>query len=280
MLATLQSVLKKAQRGKYAVGAFNVSNLEQIQAVIAAGVDLRSPVIINTSEKALAYGGRPELAAIVHALAKQVKIPVVLNLDHGRDVAEAKRCVTAGWTGIMFDGSKLPYEENVRKTAAVKTFAQSHGVGVEGEIGQVKYSEDLKISPKPVLATPEEAIDFVRRTKVDALAIGIGNSHGLPIPGEHLHFDVLQRIHRAVQVPLVLHGASGTPAQSIRRAVKLGICKINIDTDLRLAFTAAVRQALKDSESFDPRAYLLPGRIAIYQAVMKKIELFGSAKKA
>lgn len=280
MLATLQSVLLKAQRGTYAVGAFNVSNLEQIQAVIAAGVDLRSPVIINTSEKALAYGGRPELAAIVHALAKQVKIPVVLNLDHGRDVGEAKRCVKAGWTGIMFDGSKLPYEENVRKTAAVKTFARSFGVGVEGEIGQVKYSEDLKISPKPVLATPEEAIDFVRRTKVDALAIGIGNSHGLPIPGEHLHFDVLQRIHRAVRVPLVLHGASGTPTQSIRRAVKLGICKINIDTDLRLAFTAAVRQALKDSDSFDPRAYLLPGRIAIYQAVMKKIELFGSAKKA
>lgn len=280
MIAMLQSVLAKAQRGKYAVGAFNISNLEQLQAVIWAAEKLKSPVIINTSEKAIAYTGRPMLAAMVKAAAKSASVPVVLNLDHGRDVNEAKQCLRDGWTGIMFDGSKLPYAENVRKTAAVKKFARSFGVGVEGEIGQVKYKEDLKISLKPILATPEEATDFVRRTKVDALAVGIGNSHGLPVPGEHLHFDLLHRIHRAVRVPLVLHGASGTPAQSIRRAIALGICKINIDTDLRLAFTAAVRQALKTSEDFDPRSYLTPGRIAVYQVVMKKIVLFGSNNKA
>jgi fructose-bisphosphate aldolase, class II len=280
MLATLQSVLLKAQRGRYAVGCFNISNLEQAQAVVAAGVDLHSPVIVSTSEKAIDYGGRSELAAIVRTLAKQVSIPVVLNLDHGRDVGAAKQCLRAGWTGIMFDGSKLPHEQNIRQTAAVKKYARNFGVGVEGEIGQVKYKEDLKISTKPVLATPEEAIDFVKRTKVDALAIGIGNSHGLPVPGEHLHFDVLKRIHHVVRIPLVLHGASGTPAQSIQRAISMGICKINIDTDLRLAFTAAVRQALKDTEDFDPRAYLKPARIAVYQTVMKKIILFGSNKKA
>ncbi|MEK7637726.1 MAG: class II fructose-bisphosphate aldolase [Patescibacteria group bacterium] len=280
MLATLQSVLAKAQRGKYAVGAFNVSNLEQAQAVVAAATDLCSPVILNTSEKALRYGGRRELAAIAQALARQVSVPVVLNLDHGRDIREIKSCLRDGWTGIMFDGSKLPFGQNIRKTAAVKQFARSFGVGVEGEIGQVKYQEDLRLSTKPVLATPEKAVDFVKQTKVDALAVGIGNSHGLPVPGEHLHFDLLRRIHRAVRVPLVLHGASGTPAQSIRRAIKLGICKINIDTDLQLAFTAAVRQALKTTDDFDPRVYLKLARIAVYQVVMEKIMLFGSNNKA
>lgn len=276
MLATLQSVLAKAQRGRYAVGAFNISNLEQLQGVIWAAEELRSPVIVNTSEKAIEYTGRRLLSAMVHAAAKEAHVPVVLNLDHGRDVTQAKNCLRDGWTGIMYDGSKLSYEQNIKKTAAVKKFARSFGVGVEGEIGQVKYKEDLKISVKPVLATPEEAIDFVKRTKVDALAVGIGNSHGLPVPGEHLHFDLLNKIHRAVSIPLVLHGASGTPAQSIRHAISLGICKINIDTDLRLAFTAAVRQALKSTEDFDPRAYLKPARIAVYQTVMKKIMLFRS----
>lgn len=280
MLATLQSVLLKAQRGKYAVGAFNISDLEQLQGVIWAAEEMHSPVIINTSEKALVYGGLQTLGAMVRVMAAGSSIPVVLNLDHGHDVTEAQECLRAGWTGIMFDGSKLSYQENIRKTAAVKTFARKFSVGVEGEIGQVKYKEDLKVSATPVLATPEEAVDFVKRTKVDALAVGIGNSHGLPVPGEHLHFDVLKSIHRAVRVPLVLHGASGTPAASIRKAVSLGICKINIDTDLRLAFTAAVRQALKKSDDFDPRSYLKPGRIAVYQTVIKKIELFGSKNKA
>ena len=280
MLATLQSVLLKAQRGKYAVGAFNISNLEQLQAVMMAAEQLRSPVIINTSDKAIEYAGRDMLAAMVQAAAKHSKIPVVLNLDHGHDVEQAKKCLDDGWTGIMFDGSKLPDEQNIKKTTAVKKLARPFGIGVEGEIGQVKYKEDLKISVKPVLATPEQAVDFVKRTKVDALAVGIGNSHGLPVPGEHLHFDLLQRIHRLVRLPLVLHGASGTPSHSIRRAIALGICKINIDTDLRLAFTGAVRQALKTSDDFDPRRYLTPARIAVYQTVMKKIELFGSKNKA
>jgi ketose-bisphosphate aldolase len=153
-------------------------------------------------------------------------------------------------------------------------------VGVEGEIGQVKYKEDLKISAKPVLATPAEAVDFVRRTKVDALAVGIGNTHGLPVPGERLHFHLLGQIRRAVDVPLVLHGASGTSAASIRKAISLGICKINIDTDLRLAFTKAVRKELTDPKMFDPRGYLTSARLAVRATVMKKIMLFGSKNKA
>ena len=279
MLARLQNVLRQAQRGRYAVGAFNVSNLEQIKAVIAAGVALRSPVIINTSEKALDYAGIPELAAIVQTIARRVPIDVVLNLDHGRDVQVAEECLTQGWTGIMFDGSKLPYEDNVRTTALVKKLGQKKNVGVEGEIGQVKYKEDLAVSKKPVLATPEQAIDFVRRTKVDALAVGIGNSHGLPVPGERLHFDLLAKIHRAVRVPLVLHGASGTSPSSIKKAISLGICKINIDTDLRLAFTASVRKNLRDKAVFDPRGYLKPAGQAMGDVVKQKIIVFGSKGK-
>lgn len=280
MLVKLQTVLARAQRGHYAVGAFNISNLEQLQAVVTAAEKLRSPVIINTSEKALDYSSPAVLAAMVMAVAKKSRMPIVLNLDHGHSLRAAKECLRYGWTGIMFDGSKLPYEKNVRLTAAVKTEARPYGVGVEGEIGQVKYKEDLALSTKPILATPEQAVDFVRRTKVDALAVGIGNSHGLPLPGEHLHFDLLKRIANAVSVPLVLHGASGTSAQNIKRAIRLGICKINIDTDLRLAFTTAVRRTLRDKKVFDPRAYLSPARDAVQATVMKKMIIFGSKGKA
>lgn len=279
-MAKLQTVLNRAQRGHYAVGAFNISDLEQLQAVIAAADALRSPVIINTSEKALAYSSPAMLAAMVTVLAKKSRVPVVLNLDHGHSYPEAKECLRAGWTGIMFDGSKLPYAKNVANTAKVKQAARPYGVGVEGEIGQVKYKEDLAISATPILATPAQAVDFVRRTKVDALAIGIGNSHGLPLPNERLHFDVLKSIQRAVTVPLVLHGASGTSAANIRRAIQLGICKINIDTDLRLSFTAAVRAGLRDRAVFDPRAYLAPARDAVKDTVMKKMIIFGSKGKA
>lgn len=280
MLAKLQVVLRKAQRGKYAVGAFNVSDLEQAEAVVRAAQKLAAPVIVNTSPKAIEYAGRKNLALLVQTLAKQATVPVVLNLDHGRQLALAQQCLKDGWTGIMYDGSRLPYERNVRQTAAVKQLARRSGVGVEGEIGQVKYLADLKKSAQPVLASPEQAIDFVHRTNVDALAVGIGNTHGLPIPGERLHFGLLGRIQRAVRVPLVLHGASGTSAASIRRAIALGICKINIDTDLRLAFTKAVRQVLRDSTVFDPRDYLTPAREAVYLTVMNKIILFGSRHQA
>lgn len=280
MLTTLQSVLRKAQRGRYAVGAFNVSNLEQVQAVITAAAKFRSPVIVNTSEKALAYAGPEPLAQLIMSIAKSVAVPVVINLDHGRERQNVTTCLRLGWTGIMFDGSKLKYADNVRQTAAVKRQASRYGIGVEGEIGQVKYKEDLAISAKPVLATPAEARDFVRRTRVDALAIGIGNSHGLPVKGERLHFGLLRDIRQAVDVPLVLHGASGTSPDSIRRAIGLGICKINIDTDLRLAFTRAIRQSLKQSTEYDPRGYLLAARQATFEVVKKKIALFGSRNKA
>lgn len=276
MLAKLQTVLKRAQRGRYAVGAFNVSDLEQVQAVVMAAVKERSPVIVNTSEKALAYAGLEELAALTMTMAKKYPIPVVVNLDHGRHLPTVRSCLRHGWTGIMYDGSTLPWPINIRRTRLVRDWASRVGVGVEGEIGQVNYRSGRGRSPKVVLASPAQAWEFVQRTKVAALAVGLGNSHGLPIPGERLHFDLLRRITQAVSVPLVLHGASGTPAKSIRRAIALGICKINIDTDLRLAFSGALRRVLRQKSIYDPRLALLAARQATFEEVRRHIVLFGS----
>ena len=225
MISTLQSVVTKAQRGKYAVGAFNVSDLEQIQAVMWAAEAMKSPVIINTTEKAITYAGRDVLSSIVHTLAKHVKVPVVLNLDHGRDVAVAKQCIKSGWTGIMFDGSTLPYEQNVKKTTQVAAAGALKKVGVEGELGRVKYPDERKQDPVVEKTDIAQAVDFVKRTKVCAFAVAIGNTHGLPVENEQLDFLLLKKIQQTLRVPLVLHGASGTPPADIKKAISLGIAK-------------------------------------------------------
>lgn len=281
MISTLQSVVKKAQRGKYAVGAFNVSDLEQIQAVLWAAEKLHSPIIINTTEKAIAYAGSDVLSSIVHTLAKHVRVPVVLNLDHGRDVTVAKRCIREGWTGIMFDGSTLLYEQNIKNTLSVAIAGKAKNVGVEGELGRVKYPDERKQNPMVEKTDIDQALDFVRRTKICAFAVAIGNTHGLPVKDERLDFALLKKIQQRLSVPLVLHGASGTPPADIRKAISLGICKINIDTDLRLAFTEAVRAVLaSDTKLYDPRAILEAGRTAVQVEVERHIRLFGSAGKA
>lgn len=277
MLAKLHHILRKAQAGRYAVGAFNVSDLEQTQAVIMAAVNLRSPVIVNTSEKAIEYAGLEEIAALVVTMAKKYPVPIVLNLDHGRHVALAKRCLSVGYTGIMFDGSRLPMAENIRRTAEVVRASHRRGAGVEGEIGLVKYPDERKRSTAVVMTDPDEARDFVRQTKVDAFAAAIGNNHGLPVPGERLHFDRLIAIRQKVRVPLVLHGASGTPPADLRRAIQLGICKVNIDTDLRLAFTRSLRRTERAyPKDFDPRVFLTPARQAVMEEVQKHMIIFGS----
>lgn len=277
MLAKLQTVLRQAQRGGYAVGAFNVSNLEQSQAVVRAAVRLHSPVIVNVSAKAIEYAGLETLAAIIRLMAKAAPVPVVLNLDHGRRIALAKRCLRAGFTGIMYDAGRLTYKINLRQTKAVVQAARRYSVGVEGELGQVKYPSDWKKTRKVFLTDPDQAKDFVKETGVIALAVAIGNSHGLPRLHERLDFYRLKAIGQKVRVPLVLHGASGTPAKDIRRAIELGVCKINIDTDLRLAFTGRLRRTLKQqTREFDPRAVLRPATAAVDQVVGQKIILFGS----
>lgn len=284
MLSRLQTVVRQAQRRGYAVGAFNISDLEQAQAVITAATKLRSPVIVNTSEKAIAFAGLEELAALVTIMARKAPIPVVLNLDHGKSVKIATDCLRAGYSGIMFDGSRLPDDQNTRQTTEVVWRAKKYGVGVEGELGQVRFVEDAKrahTGSQFTMTDPKAAARFVRQTKVAAFAVAIGNAHGRPTKDERLDFTLLADIRRRVSVPLVLHGASGTPPAHIRKAIKLGICKINIDTDLRLAFTAALRSFLRSQpDVFDPRAEMTVGRDAIFQVVQKKMLLFGSRNKA
>lgn len=281
MLATLQSVLRKAQRGRYAVGAFNVSNLEQTQAVIQAAVKQRSPVIINTSEKAIAYAGLDEISGLVRSLAAKHPVPIVLCLDHGHQVKLAIKCLRAGYSGIMFDASRLTYQRNIEQTRAVVAAGRRLGVGVEGELGQVKYTHEIKKDPRLVLTDPVQAQAYVRRTGITALAVAIGNAHGVPIPHEHLLFPRLREIQKRVSVPLVLHGASGTPPASIRKAIALGICKINIDTDLRISFTQAIRQTLhRDRTMFDPRGYLSIARDQMRLVVERDMQVFRSRGRA
>lgn len=276
MLARLDRVLNAARRKRYAVGAFNTSNLETTQAIVESAVRLRSPVIVNVTEKAIDYGGLEELAGLVQTLARRASVPVVLNLDHGRALSTVRAALAHGFTGVMLDASREPYPVNVRWTRTVVALSARAGAGVEGELGVVAYTGEA-----PTETDPWQAGDFVRRTGVDALAVGIGNTHGLPRPDERLNFDRLRAIRAQVSVPLVLHGASGTKPTAIRRAISLGVAKINIDTDLRRAFTATLRSTLAaDRRHYDPREFLGPARDAVARVVAQKIRLFGSVGRA
>lgn len=280
MLASLGSVLRQAQRGQYAVGSFNTANLELTQAILAAAAELHSPVIISTTEKAIAYAGVEALAAIVSTLARRVRVPVVLNLDHGQSQRTVRQCLRLGYTGVMFDGSALPYGENVRQTHQAVSLARGFGVAVEGELGSVGGREDIRRGTLR-LTDPGQAQAFVRATGVAALAVAIGSAHGLPLPEERLEFDRLKAIRQRVSLPLVLHGASSTPPARLRRAIRLGIAKINIDTDLRLAFTHGLRSYLASHRAaFDPRAILADGRELVRRTVRAKLRLFGSVGQA
>lgn len=279
MLVSLTKLLRVARAKGFAVGAFNTFNLEMTQAIIGAAETMRSPVIVQTSEKAIAYAGLQEIAAIVATLAKDSPVPVVFHLDHGRTHQLLYDAMDVGYTSVMFDGSALNYADNVHWTKEVVRRAHAKGISVEAELGRVGGAED-DVTATEGLTDPSLAADFVRQTKCDALAIGIGNNHGKPKPKEYLHLDRLELIAQAVSVPLVLHGASGTPEADIRRAIQLGIAKINIDTDLRLAFSLAERATLHDSDTYDPREILRPATEAVTDVVKKKIRLFGSAMKA
>ncbi len=280
MLVTLNKILPIAREQKFAVGAFNTANLELTQAIIEAAEEMHAPVVIQTSEKAIEYAGMQELAALVTTMAKQSPVPIVFHVDHGRTHQVLYDALEAGYTSIMFDGSHLEYDENVRWTKEMVKRAHAKGISVEAELGRVGGVED-DISADEGLTDPFMARDFVRETHCDALAVGIGNNHGKPKRGEYLHLDVLEHIAELVHIPLVLHGASGTPEDKIKAAIKLGVTKINIDTDLRVAFAQAEREVLAgDKKMYDPRAILTPARDAVKEVVKQKIALFGSAMKA
>ena len=307
MLVTLKTILSKAHRRGYAVGAFNINNLEICQAVMIAAEKMRSPVVLQTSEGAIDYAGMDYLAAIARLAAEKARVPVVFHLDHGKDPKLVERAIKSGfYTSVMIDGSSHPYKENVRITKKIVAMAHRRGISVEAELGAIAGIEDfVSVSERDARFTnPEEAGRFVRETGCDALAVAIGTAHGaFKFKGEpKLDIVRLKKIKAAARLPLVLHGASGVPADIkricakygckiaeargvsdslISAAVRGGINKINIDTDLRLAFTAGVRHALaKHPEGIDPRKVLGPAKELIQQVVMQKMNLFGCAGKA
>lgn len=280
MLVDLLRVLKPAQRHHYAVGSFNTANLELTQAIIAAAEESRSPVIVSTTEKALAYGDIEVLASMVRILGRRARVPVVLNLDHGHHARSVHDAIRCRYTGVMFDASRLPYALNVMQTRKAVVRCRAAHISVEGEIGSVGGRKDL-FHRDQNLTDPVEAVTFVRRTGVAALAVSIGNVHGGQFVEERLDFPLLKTIAARLRVPLVLHGASGTPPSHIRRAIALGITKINIDTDLRIAFTQALRSYLPTHpKENDPRPVLAASRDAVKRLVRAKMKLFGSRGKA
>ena len=305
MLVAGGELLLRARREGYAVGAFNIQNLEGLWAVTGAAVEERSPVIVAVSPGAIRYGGLRLLATAVRTVAEDLPVPLALHLDHGEDLETVSRCLEAGFTSVMIDGSHLPFRENVDLTRKAVELAHPRGVSVEGELGRLAGMEEKSVEEREALLTdPAQAEEFVRLTEVDSLAVSIGTSHGAyKFRGEpRLDFERLKLIRERVEVPLVLHGASsvplwavekasrygaqlqgakGIPEEHLRRAISLGIAKVNIDTDLRLAFTATVREVLATSPGeFDPRKILGPAREAMKEVVREKMRLFGSSGRA
>jgi fructose-bisphosphate aldolase class II len=297
-LVTSSEMFRKAYEGGYAVGAFNVNNMEIIQGIVAAHKEENAPLILQVSAGARKYANPIYLRKLVEAAIEETGLDIVLHLDHGDDFEICKSCIDGGFTSVMIDGSRYPLEQNIELTKRVVDYAHSKGVVVEGELGKLAGVEDaVKVSAKDATYTvPEEAVRFVKETGVDSLAIAIGTSHGaFKFKGEpSLDFDRLETITKLLpNFPLVLHGASsvpkefvdlcnkyggavpgaqGVPEEMLKRAGKLGVCKINIDTDLRLSMTAMIRKVLTENPSeFDPRKYLGPARDAIKEMVRHKI---------
>ena len=288
----------------YAVGAFNISNLESLLAVVEAAVEEKSPVIVAVTPSSIRYAGLAFFEKIVKTAAKPAPVPMSLHLDHGEDVETASKCIEAGFTSVMIDGSHLKFEGNIALTKRVVNLAHPKGVSVEAELGRLAGVEESTVEEREaVLTDPDAAEEFVKRTDVDALAVAIGTSHGAyKFKGEpKLDFERLKLIREKVGIPLVLHGASsvpswiiekavkygaelggakGIPEEHIRKAISLGIAKINIDTDLRLAFTATVREFLvKSPKMFDPRKILGSAKEAMKDVVKSKMLLFRSSGK-
>lgn len=303
-LVTTKEMFEKAYQGKYAIGAFNINNMEIIQGVVNAAKKQNSAVILQVSKSALKYANPIYLKAMVDAAVADTGIDIALHLDHGPDLETCKQCIEVGFTSVMFDGSHLDYEENVAKTKEVVDYAHARGVVVEAELGKLAgVEDDVKVDAANATYTdPDQALDFVKRTGVDSLAIAIGTSHGAyKFKGEaKLDFDRLATITEKLEAagfhnyPIVLHGASsvdaksveicntfggdikgakGIPAEMLRKASSMAVCKINMDTDLRLAMTAAIRKSLAEKpEAFDPRGYCGAGRDLIQELVENKIK--------
>ena len=307
-LVTTKDMFEKSMKDHFAIGAFNVNNMEIIQAITDAAAEENSPVILQASSSAIKYARVGYLRKMVEASLDQYDIPVVLHLDHGPDFETCKMCIDNGFSSVMIDGSKYDFEENVALTKKVVDYAHSKGVVVEAELGKLAGIEDeVNVAASDAMFTdPDQAKEFVERTGCDSLAIAIGTSHGAyKFKGEpKLRFDILEKVkEKLLNTPIVLHGAStvipelvdmcnkyggdipgakGVPDEILHEASKRGVSKINVDTDLRLAMTGAIRKVfIEEPSKFDPRAYLTPARELIKETVQHKIrDVFGSSNKA
>lgn len=282
MLVTSKEILLKAQAGGYAVGAFNVENMEMVQAVAEAAEELQSPVIMQTTPSTVKYAGLDYYLANVKTAAERVSVPVVMHLDHGSSFELAMQALRTGYTSIMIDGSHASFEDNIAVSRAVTDACRPSEIPVEAELGKVGGKEDdLDGGTDNPYTDPEEAKEFVKRTGVDSLAVGIGTAHGVYKGEPKLQFDILSRIRDAVDVPLVLHGTSGVPDEAVKECIKRGICKVNYATDLRIAFTKGVNQIFAaDADTIDPKKYSGAGREEVKKYVMSKIKVCGSVGKA
>jgi fructose-bisphosphate aldolase class II len=282
-LVPVKDLLERAEAGGYGVGAFNCNNMEIIQAIISAAEKEKSPVIVQASQGAINYAGLEYITALTQVAADNTFIPVGLHLDHGTSFEQTVQCIRHGFTSVMIDGSKLPMAENIALTKRVLEVARAVGVSVEAEIGKIGGTEDdITVNEwEASLTEPEEAQEFVEATGVDALAVAIGTAHGQYKGTPKLDFERLQKIKELIKIPIVLHGSSGVPDEAIRKAIELGVRKVNIDTNLREAFVAGVREVLEnDPKQIDPRKILGPAKDKMSDVIREKIRLFGSAGKA
>ena len=280
MLVNLSQILQKADEGNYAIGGFNITTLESAMAIVEAGEQEQSPIILQISEKTIDYMGLDLAFAIAKTLADRADIPVAIHFDHGRNFELVQKAMEIGFSSIMLDVSQLARDERIPFVKDFTARAHHRSVTVEAEEDQIGGREDYVDGNRGHFTDPKRATQFVSQNDVDCFAVSIGSTHGKPLPNEKLDLDLLKEIDKAVDVPLVLHGASSTDENVIRQAIKLGICKINIDTDLRLAFTRELRRTLKDPDIYDPREELAPSRDEIRAEVRRHIRLFGSNNKA
>lgn len=281
-LVTTKQLLLDAQKGGYAVGAFNVENMEMVQAVVAAAEELRSPVIMQTTPSTVKYANLNYFYENVKVAAQESSVPVVIHLDHGNSFELAMQAYRTGYTSIMIDGSHEGFEDNIALTSAVVKACHPGEVPIEAELGKVGGKEDdLDGGEGDPYTNPQEAAEFVERTGIDSLAVAIGTAHGVYKGVPKLDFSRLSEIRKAVSIPLVLHGTSGVPDEDVAECIKLGICKVNYATDLRIAFTKGINQVLKENpDTIDPKKYNAKGREEVRKYVMHKMKICQSIAKA
>lgn len=280
-LVTTKEMLLDAQKKGYGVCAFNVENMEMVQAVAAAAEELRAPVIMQTTSSTLKYADPALYFAMVAAAAKKASVPIAVHLDHGSGFDIAVKAFRAGYTSVMIDGSHSPFEENVAITKSVVDFCHAGGVPVEAELGKVGGKEDDVDGGNGGLTDPEDAVAFAEATGVDSLAVAIGTAHGVYKGTPRLDIDRLSAIRKVVSIPLVLHGTSGVPDEAVQECIRRGMCKVNYATDLRIAFTAGVKEFLAQKpDAIDPKQYSAVGREKVKEYVKGRILVCGSNGRA